>query len=73
MSTMTMSASGDKADIPDPLSNVCKWPKADIAQHLSGCSEPLAAGPLLRQGAPLDVFRVPSLDLQGGKVAVASS
>jgi len=31
-----MSASGDKADIPDPLSNVCKWPKANIAQHLSG-------------------------------------
>jgi hypothetical protein len=23
MPTMSMSASGDKADIPDPLSNVC--------------------------------------------------
>jgi hypothetical protein len=44
-------------------------PKADITQCFYGCSEPLAAGILLRQGAPVDRG---CLHLRMKKVAVAS-
>jgi hypothetical protein len=38
--------------------------KADITRRPNGCSEPLAAGLLLRQGEPLDLSLGACLDLQ---------
>jgi hypothetical protein len=71
-----MSAFWHIADVPLALTNVCFEGKIGHdaeAQQLSGCSEPLAAGPLLRQGASLDLFRGRPWTYKCEKVAVASS